>query len=294
MQCRGQYEQSFLYVQLYSKYASKDGVCAFISISPTSAAALCQQLMFCYCFADVVDGVVDVLATVQTTPHERIGAVHHHRHQHHHRHHQQQHDIRDAAVHNYSTRGPKQLLRAVSPQQQQQQQQQPYGLSPRSLQQLQQLLPSAPLQHLAQGQAQQANDHLPSYGKETPQHNTRAGGGRPGAMASRVQQHSQADIRSSIDKGSIANASLQQLHSDGSAVSNTAGGQHGKASVDALGPLQVLAVCAAVVQEDKSFQAAGITPLLLASLCLIESGGNPQAKQFREHLGDTAHGLCQV
>jgi hypothetical protein len=58
--------------------------------------------------------------------------------------------------------------------------------------------------------------------------------------------------------------------------------------------MQVLAVCAAVVQEDSVFQAAGITPLVLASLCLVESGGCFRAKHYREHLGDNAHGLCQV
>ncbi|WIA16056.1 hypothetical protein OEZ85_012783 [Tetradesmus obliquus] len=47
-------------------------------------------------------------------------------------------------------------------------------------------------------------------------------------------------------------------------------------------------------QEDASLAAAGVQPLLLASLCLIESGGCPHAQQYRDHLGDVALGLCQM
>jgi hypothetical protein len=63
---------------------------------------------------------------------------------------------------------------------------------------------------------------------------------------------------------------------------------------DALSAGQILALCGAVVEEEPALAAAGISPLLLASLCLIESGGCPHAKQYREHLGDVALGLCQV
>lgn len=64
---------------------------------------------------------------------------------------------------------------------------------------------------------------------------------------------------------------------------------------DALSPEQILAVCGAVVEgEGPDVRAAGIHPLLLASLCLIESGGCYRARQFRDHVGDVAIGLCQV
>lgn len=62
-----------------------------------------------------------------------------------------------------------------------------------------------------------------------------------------------------------------------------------------LSPEQVLALCGAVVQDyGPALVAAGIHPLLLASVCLIESGGCPQARQYREHVGEVALGLGQV
>lgn len=64
---------------------------------------------------------------------------------------------------------------------------------------------------------------------------------------------------------------------------------------ECLSPEQVLALCGAVVQlEWPDAVAVGIHPLLLASVCLTESGGCPKARQFRDHLGDVALGLCQV
>lgn len=65
-------------------------------------------------------------------------------------------------------------------------------------------------------------------------------------------------------------------------------------AADALTPEQVLAVCGALVEEEPALAAAGIHPLLLASLCIIESAGCPTARQYRDHLGDMALGLCQV
>eukprot|EP00878_Enallax_costatus_P014763 GHUV01015447.1.p1 GENE.GHUV01015447.1~~GHUV01015447.1.p1 ORF type:complete len:328 (+),score=90.03 GHUV01015447.1:458-1441(+) len=70
---------------------------------------------------------------------------------------------------------------------------------------------------------------------------------------------------------------------------------HNPKTKEFLSPEQVLALCGAVVQLDGlDAAAAGIQPLLLASICLIESGGCPKARQFRDHLGDVALGLCQM
>ncbi|KAF6266068.1 hypothetical protein COO60DRAFT_641663 [Scenedesmus sp. NREL 46B-D3] len=62
----------------------------------------------------------------------------------------------------------------------------------------------------------------------------------------------------------------------------------------ALSAGEVLALSGAVVEEEPGLAAAGVSPLLLASLCLIESGGCPHAKQYRDHVGDVALGLCQM
>jgi hypothetical protein len=63
---------------------------------------------------------------------------------------------------------------------------------------------------------------------------------------------------------------------------------------DALSPECLLSLCAVLLEEEAELQAAGIHPLLLAALSLIESGGCPAAKQYRDHLDDVALGLCQV
>lgn len=228
------------------------------------------------------------LATVHTSPSSSpAAAAQHHQHAH----------LRGRSR---SGNAPKQLLRAASPPREhhlQQQGQQPYGLSPRSYHQLQLLLPTAPLQHLA------AQDHQHPRSKDTAAFLTHNGSGSLGARAaaagnSTTDQHTPAVL-----------LSLQQLHSasSGSSTPRSAASAHhmparapgghqlpSKTPADALSPAQVLAVCAAVVQEDAAFQAAGVTPLMLASLCLVESGGRPQAKQHQEQCGDTSHGLCQV
>lgn len=226
--------------------------------------------------------MVHALATVRasTSP----SSAHHLRLQ------QQQHSRNTSRSYQHS-RSPKQLLRATSPPQQQPQHTQPYGLSPRSYHQLQQLLPTAPLQQLAQGRPHDRDQH---------QHNKDTAILRSGSsfLGTRTASNLSTDLGH--------NHNQQQLHSasSGGSLTGTPRCAHAAASLahshlsktpaDALRPMQVLAVCAAVVQEDAAFQAAGITPLVLASLCLIESGGCPHAKQYREHLGDTAHGLCQV
>lgn len=227
------------------------------------------------------------LATVHTSPSSpaAAAAAQHHQHAHH-------------RGRSRSHSAPKQLLRAASPpleHQPQQQGQQPYGLSPRSYHQLQLLLPTAPLQHLA------AQDHQHPRSKDTAALLTQSGsrflGARAAAGNSTTDQHTPAVL-----------LSLQQLHSasSGSSTPRSAASAHhaparapghqlpSRTPADALSPAQVLAVCAAVVQEDAAFQAAGVTPLMLASLCLVESGGRPQAKQHQEQCGDTSHGLCQV
>jgi hypothetical protein len=103
-----------------------------------------------------------------------------------------------------------------------------------------------------------------------------------------------ASVRSaSADNRPTAPSVLQPFHSSSSSHSSRTGlGTAG--SSDALSAGQILALCGAVVEEQPAVAAAGISPLLLASLCLIESGGCPHAKQYREHLGDVALGLCQV
>ena len=57
---------------------------------------------------------------------------------------------------------------------------------------------------------------------------------------------------------------------------------------------QVLQLCCSVISEDGVFQQAGIDPVTLAAIALIESGGRPDARLYKEHLGDVAYGLCQV
>jgi hypothetical protein len=225
---------------------------------------------------------VHALATVRTSP--APAAAHHLRLQ------QQQHSRNTSRFYQHN-RSPKQLLRAASPPQQQQQQTQPYGLSPTSYQQIQQLLPTAPLEQLAQGRLQDSDQHQDNKDITI----LRGGNSFLGARTASIL---------STDRGH--HHVLQQLHSasSGGSLTSTPRSAHVAASLahshlsktpaDALSPMQVLAVCAAVVQEDAAFEAAGISPLMLASLCLIESAGCPHAKQYREHLGDTAHGLCQV
>jgi hypothetical protein len=85
-------------------------------------------------------------------------------------------------------------------------------------------------------------------------------------------------------------SSLQHLGLSHSSKSGTGSA----AAADALSAGQLLALCGAVVEEDAALATAGIQPLMLASLCLIESGGCPHAQHYRDHLGDVALGLCQV
>jgi hypothetical protein len=91
---------------------------------------------------------------------------------------------------------------------------------------------------------------------------------------------------------SSGSSSLQHLglsHSSRTGLSSAAA-----AAADALTAGQLLALCGAVVDENAALAAAGVQPILLASLCLVESGGCAHAKQYRDHLGDVALGLCQV
>jgi hypothetical protein len=174
----------------------------------------------------------------------------------------------------------------VSPPQQPQQQ---HVASPRSYHQLHQLLPAAPLQHLSHGH-NQTSSVQPQHNKHS--HIVRSSGSGSGSGFRSMLSGFYVDAADSTAAGSadqahsLATPTQQRMHSAGSGSSI--------APADALSPVQLLAVCAAVLQEEPAFQAAGITPLLLASVCLIESGGCQHAKQHREHLGDTAHGLCQV
>lgn len=214
-------------------------------------------------------GVVHVVATARTpsgttrSTQQTASCRHHHRQQ-------QQHNSTARSSGNSNN---KHVLRAISPtpQQQHQQHEEALGLSPRTFQQLQQLLPSAPLQHLAA--AGQAGSRDSS---STVTH----------VSTRRIVPHSSGgDAASTVSNSATTATHKSSYHQQ----------QHNNTSADAaLSPTQVLSVCAEVVQESGAFQTAGITPLLLGSLCLIESGGDPHAKHYREHVGETAHGLCQV
>lgn len=238
-------------------------------------------------YAGAVQDVVHAFATVHTAhTHDRQHSSHRH-HPHEHRHGQTVH-----------SRSIKQLLHAASPPQPQQQL---YGLSPRSYNHLQQLLPAAPMQQLAQLQSQHSGQA--QHGKQVALRSNSSSAQRPkalsGLLASTHHSSSNSDQAVSQTLGERLNSTSSIPSSTGTPRSTStavdpATGQHSKSPAEALSPMQVLSVCGAVVQEDAAFQTAGITPLLLASLCLIESGGCPRAKRFRDHLGDCAHGLCQV
>eukprot|EP00775_Hariotina_reticulata_P005996 gene5996-6234_t len=95
--------------------------------------------------------------------------------------------------------------------------------------------------------------------------------------------------------GPHLNAGISSSH-QGFAAQDGAeeGGCLSGAPGDALSPECLLSMCAVLVEEEPDLQAAGIHPLLLAGLSLIESGGRPAAKQHRDHIDDTAVGLCQM
>lgn len=61
-----------------------------------------------------------------------------------------------------------------------------------------------------------------------------------------------------------------------------------------LSPETLLALSATVVHAESRLVAAGVSPIMLAALCIIESGGCPAAVQYRDAVGDVGRGLWQV